>query len=192
MSLATRDAEPFEVRPLTADEVLGMVAAGILDPDERIELLEGRLVRMSPQGPTHQMLVYEIAKRLERVYEGVAHVPTHMTMRGGPHGLPEPDVGVVRGNARDYATRLPTGRDLILVIEVSHSTRRKDLRKASTYAGEGVPHYWIVDIDRRSVTVYTDPAPDEGSFCQMRTLLEDDVVTAPESEASWPVREMLP
>jgi Uma2 family endonuclease len=191
MSMAAQNPGDYEIRPLTADEVLEMVAAGILDPGERVELLDGELVVMSPQKAPHQWTATTLQEWFREVFTGAAHVRGGTSISAGRYSLPEPDVVVVRGSHHEYKTRLPGGADIIVVVEVCHTTRTRDLRKAGIYARAGIPVYWLVDIDRRTVTIYSEPADDEG-YRQMRTLGEDDVITAPESDASWPVRDLLP
>ena len=192
MAVSVAPSPPDEPvrRKLTREEVLGMVEAGILGEDERLELIEGELLTMSPQGPPHRMLAIVIRRALERAYGDRAHVQDHSTIDAGPHSLPEPDVAAVRGAVRDYAERLPTGGDLFLVVEVSQTTRAHDRRKAALYARAGVPVYWLVDLAPRTVTVYQDPGDD--GYRTMHTLGEDDTIGVPATDTTLPVSELLP
>src|SRR5262249_53193341 len=133
-------------RRFAADEVLRMVEAGILREDEPIELVEGELVVVPPQGPTHSAVVADLDARLHEVYTGAYHVRAQLPVAGTDDSLPEPDFAIVRGAPRDYVERHPTGADTILVIEVARTSQAFDRRKASTYARAGVPVYWLIDI----------------------------------------------
>ena len=147
--------EDREVRPLTADEVLRMVDAGILPPSERVELLHGALTAMSPKSPEHVTVKGRVIAWLE--------VPTHNVRVEDPllvpdrTSLPEPDVAVVaRG---DYLHVHPSSA--LLVVEIAVSSRRIDLVvKPPLYAAAGIPDYWVVDVPARCVRVFRDPAGD--------------------------------
>src|SRR6266545_6472926 len=99
-------------RRFTAEEVLHMVEAGILDPDERIELLEGELVVVTPQGPGHSSRLMALDQLLAEAYRGIGSVRVQLPLDASPHALPEPDIAVVRGSAVDYADRHPGGPDV--------------------------------------------------------------------------------
>lgn len=176
--------EPIAVRrKLRGDEVLAMVEAGILDEDEPVELLDGELVVVSPQGPPHASTAAEVAARLRSAYGDGFHARLHSPVVAGPHSLPEPDVAVVRGTALDYRHRHPVAADTALVVEVSSSSRRTDRRKAAIYAAAGYAAYWIVDVVAGRLEVRTGPGPDRAYGVE--TLLgPDDSVTPPGARAA--------
>lgn len=163
-------------RPLTAAEVLRMVEAGILSEDEPVELIDGALIIMSPQGPRHNALVVVIRGLLEEAFGDEAHVQDHSPIDAGPHDLPEPDLAVVRGPV-DF-DRLPAGRDVLLAVEISVSSQRADRAKARVYARAGVACYWNIDVPERRMTVYTDPDAPHGEYRTQRVLREGDHVLA--------------
>ena len=177
-------------RRLTADEVMGMVEAGILAEDEPLELLRGELVVVSPQGPAHRTLTVIVREMLAGVYAGRAHVQDHSPIRADDHSLPEPDVAVVRGPVEAFWSAHPRGPDTILVVEIAHTSRALDRDKAALYAEAGVPVYWLVDIPRRTVTAYEQPTAD--GYRTIRTLSETERLRVPETDLSWPVRDLLP
>ena len=184
-------APPTDRRPFTVDEVLRMGEAGIFG-DEHVELLDGELCTVSPQGPAHRTLVVELRRRLEAALGQAAHVQDHSGVRLGDRSLPEPDLAVVRGAPRAYLERLPTGADLLLVVEVAVTSRGRDRRKAATYARGHVPVYWLLDVPARTLTVHTDPDPATGRYAHHETLAADATVAVPGSDARWPVASMLP
>jgi Uma2 family endonuclease len=177
------------VRRFTADEAIRMVDAGIIGEDERLELLDGALVEMSPQGVTHSKTLLELGERLRAAFRDRAYVREQQPLACTPYDLPEPDVAVIRGRISDYAEH-PTGRDAILVVELAWSSQGDDRRKIPTYAAAGVEVYWLVDLAARRLELRTTPVGD--AFQVTRVLGEDDVVELPESDVRWTVRDLLP
>lgn len=148
-----------EPRPylLSVDQYHQMIDAGILTADDRVELLEGRIVEMAAVGSRH----YTTIRLSERVIEPTLPPGWH-TRPQAPVTLelsePEPDLAVVRGTLRDYAGRHPRPSEVGLVIEVSDTTLWTDReRKAPIYARAGIPQYWIVNLNDDQVEVYSDP-----------------------------------
>ena len=182
-------SEENERRHFTVDEVLKMVEAGILDDDEHVELLDGELVVMSPQGPAHSALTVELSRRLDRAFGDGFHVRDHSPLHAGEYQLPEPNVIVTRGLPREYMRRHPAGDDVVLVVEIAETSQHRDRRKARIYAA-GVPVYWLVDLAARRIEERT--MPDGGEYRTLRVLSEADAVDVPELGVSWPVAELLP
>src|SRR5690348_17305516 len=124
-------------RRFTAAEVLRMVELGILAEDEPVELIDGALITVSPQGPRHRALATIVHDRLQTAFGAGYHVQDHSPIDGGPNSLPEPDVAVVRGSPRDLLDRHPAAADLALVVELSVTSHALDRAKATTYAAAG-------------------------------------------------------
>lgn len=142
----------------TRHEYERMVEAGVLGPETHVELLDGEIIEMSPQGPPHVTATHLVADALRRV------LPPGMVLRmQAPIALddvsePEPDVCIVRGAVRDFAEHHPTSA--LLIIEVSDSSLGMDGRdKAIAYARNGIPEYWIIDLRHRVLQVSTEPGP---------------------------------
>jgi Uma2 family endonuclease len=145
----------FPVHALTVDDVHAMLAAGILEENSRIELLDGVLVEMSPQGPPHAYALRELIA-LGAVL--VAGTDLRLSVQapldvGSPISLPEPDFAIVPKTPID---RHPTGA--LLVAEMGNTSLRMDLGpKARIYAAGGVPEYWVLDVQRREIVVHREP-----------------------------------
>ena len=151
------DLAPERVRPLKRTEYETMVAAGLFE-DERVELLEGVIVEMSPQSPPHAAAIQRLDRLLQRLIGDRASVRVQMPFAAGDLSLPEPDVAVVP--LGDYETSHPARA--LLVIEVADSSLRKDRRlKVEIYARAGVPEYWVVGLSGL-VEVCTEPV--EGAY----------------------------
>jgi Uma2 family endonuclease len=178
------------IRLLKADEVLRMVEVGILGEDEPVELLDGLLVEMTPQGPLHADTIDRVAERLRAAYGAGARVREDKPLFAGEYSLPEPDIAVVRGQAGAFAARHPDGADAILIVEVAWSSQDVDRRKAAVYATAGIPVYWILDLAARTLQIRT--SPQNGSYLSVQILREEDAVTLPELAVEWPVRDLLP
>ncbi|HZZ73029.1 MAG TPA: Uma2 family endonuclease [Pirellulales bacterium] len=150
-SLSTND---LALRRFTVDEYHALGSAGVLG-DDRVELLEGLLVMMSPINPPHAYLVGQIHEKL------LASLSATLVIRAQQpvtfdSSEPQPDIAVARGKKGRYLKRHPWPRDIELVIEVADTTLRADRLKASLYGRAGIPHYWIVNVAARQLEVFCD------------------------------------
>ncbi|MCB9881905.1 MAG: Uma2 family endonuclease [Planctomycetes bacterium] len=180
----------FPIRRFTVDEVMRMVDAGLLDDGERLELIDGTLVTMSPQNPPHATTTLLLEGRLREAFGSTYHVRQQYPLWISKHDMPEPDIALVRGQVRDYAKRHPSGPDTVLVIEVSHTTQRRDRAKADLYARGHVPVYWMLDLERPILIEHSNPQG--GTYAHVVELSPDDHVTLPELDVVWRVGELFP
>ena len=165
--------EDRPVRPLTADEVLRMVEAGILPEDEPVELLHGALTAVSPKSPAHEAVKTRLMNWL---WQGVAE-SRYLVRVEAPllvpdrTSLPEPDLAIVE--PRDYTARHPASA--LLVIEVAVSSLVIDTTvKPALYAAAGVPELWVVDVPARRLTVFDEPK--SGRYVGRRDVGQDGEV----------------
>jgi Uma2 family endonuclease len=152
---SVEDMPEVRVRPLRRVEYDVLVEQGMLTEEDRIELLDGELVTVTPQHAPHAGMVEALNERLMPALVGTARVRVQLPFAAGEHSEPEPDVAIVPvDEPRD---RHP--ERALLIIEVADATVRLDLvRKARIYAAAGVPTYWVVDINDEVVHVHTDPS----------------------------------
>jgi Uma2 family endonuclease len=146
------------VRPLTAHEMDRMVASGILGEDERVELLDGMLVQLSPKGPEHGAVMARLVRWLAPLLVAGTHsLRTEHPLRvPDERSLPEPDLVLVEG---DPPTEHPT--TAVMVIEVSVTSREIDTTiKPVLYASAGVPDHWVIDVPGRRIETRRDPGAD--------------------------------
>ncbi len=139
-----------------------MGRAGILTEDDGVELVEGVLYRKPMKKGAHSIAAREGAAALGRVIPAESHFVTREdpVRVPGRAGMPEPDISVVRGRSRDYAEQ-PEGSDVSLIVEVAEKSLIFDrTQKLTTYAGGGIPVYWIINLIDRQVEVYSGPSPD--------------------------------
>jgi Uma2 family endonuclease len=154
------ESEPYATpRRLKRAEYERMVELGFFD-GERVELIRGVIVRMSPQGPSHSSPLQNLSFMLtRRLPEGV-RVRVQMPLLAPGDSVPEPDLAVV--THADYRVQHPASAHL--VIEVSDTSRAYDRdTKAPLYAEMGVPELWLVDVRKQTIEVRTDP---EDGICR--------------------------
>lgn len=161
MSLPALDAlpplPPGTLRRLTVAQYDAMGRAGILGPDDRVELLEGWLVEKMTKNPPHRIVCREVRVLLERLVPPAWYVEAQEPIVTAD-SEPEPDVAIIRGQSRDYATSNPPASAVGLVIEVADTSLARDREiKGRIYARAGIARYWLLDLTARSVEVYTRP-----------------------------------
>jgi Uma2 family endonuclease len=145
----------------TRQEYERMVEAGFLGPEDRLELLEGEIVHKMLQNTPHATGIRLSEKTMNRLFGDGYDVRTQLPLALGERSEPEPDVAVVVGGPRDYARAHPT--TAVLVIEIADSTLRVDrTTKAGIYARAGIPEYWIIDLNARTLLVHRQPIPMRG------------------------------
>ncbi|WP_394847541.1 Uma2 family endonuclease [Pendulispora brunnea] len=153
-SVSVEDVAPDQIRPLLRVEYDRLVAAGAFE-GERLELLRGRLVLMSPQHGPHASTVSRLNHCLLAPLEGRAEVRIQLPLSLSDDSEPEPDVAVVP--LGDYDNEHP--QTALWVIEVADSSLKKDRElKPGIYAQADVPDYWVVNLLDRIIEVHREPA----------------------------------
>jgi Uma2 family endonuclease len=166
--------------------------AGFLD-DDRVELIDGYLVKKMVKNPPHVVACARVVGSLTRIVPGGWHTRPGEPIRIGRRTEPEPDVALARGSIDDYESAHPQPADIALVVEVSDTTVAKDRRRRRTYGPAGIPVYWIVNLATRRVEVYTGPSPD--GYAQRVDYAPGDfipLVIDGETVGQVPVDEILP
>jgi Uma2 family endonuclease len=154
-------AVQIERRRFTAEEFERLAEAGILAEDERVELINGEIVQMSPIGRRHAAGVARIgdlfAERLRRRALVWVQNPVHL----GPDQAPQPDVALLRRRADYYRASAPGPADILLVVEVADTSAEYDREvKLPLYGQAGVAEAWLVDLSADRLLVARQPAPD--------------------------------
>ncbi|MGD9633565.1 MAG: Uma2 family endonuclease [Pirellulales bacterium] len=162
-------------RRFTVDEYHRMIETGILTENDRVELLDGWILEMSPIGPPHATCVALVAETLQAVLPSGWHIrlQSPITLQTSE---PEPDITVVQGNIRDHVTHHPTGAEIALIVEVADSLPDYDRNsKRPHYAAAGIPEYWIVNFNDRQLEVYRGPVAG-GDYLRPNVLDESSAV----------------
>ena len=147
-------------RLFNVDEYYAMADAGILTEDDRVELLDGEIVAMSPIGSLHADCVGILTNLLAAQVGRRALVWVQNPIRLGERTEPQPDL--VLAKWRSYSSAHPGPEDVLLLIEVSDTTIESDRGvKLPLYARSGIREVWIVNLPAQIVEVYSEPAGSE-------------------------------
>ena len=154
----TTAAEGLPRRRFTVAEVEAMVAAGVMEEDERVELIGGELVPMSPKGRRHEAVKIALVDRWVRARPDDCVVAQETTFRLSEDTYLEPDVVVF---PRASGIGGLTAANALLVVEIADSSLRYDMgRKAALYASFGLRELWVIDAVALTARVFDNPAPD--------------------------------
>jgi Uma2 family endonuclease len=188
-SMLDRDQiAPLQIRPLRRVEYDRLVDDGLLGEDDRVELLRGMLVTMSPQKSPHAGVVSRLDRMLTRAFGDRADVRCQSPFAATDDSEPEPDIAVVP--VADYDDAHPAWAHLI--IEVAWDSLRKDrLVKPGIYAEARVPEYWLVDLVGDAIEVFNRPV--RGRYAGHRKVRRGGKVRAREfPDLQLAVDEILP
>jgi Uma2 family endonuclease len=142
--------EPRRHRPLRRSEYERLVEAGCFT-DERLELVEGELLQMSPHGSEHALAIQVLTRVFTRALADDVWVRVQLPLAVSETSEPEPDLAIVP--AGDYGSAHP--QVALLVIEVAKSSTALDLeKKAAIYARADVAEYWVLDLTRQEAVVH--------------------------------------
>ena len=146
-------------RLFTIEEYERMVETGILKRDDRVELIEGEIVEMSPIGDPHAAIVTNLTHLLVNLAGDRARVRVQGPVRVPPRSKPQPDLAVLR--SRSYMRAGAAAEDVLLVIEVADTSLEYDRRvKLRLYARAGIAEYWVVDANAEALDLYREPSGD--------------------------------
>jgi len=178
-----------EAHRWTRKEYERMAARGFLAPDARVELVDGIVYDMTPQGSFHSAGVCACQKILERIFGDNHHVRVQMPLALGEYSEPEPDIAVVRGGYQDYAFAQPT--TAVLLVEVADKSLFHDRkRKIPDYARSGIPEAWLMDLKTTVLEVYRDPR--DGVYqTRLKLRLGDMVFPLARPEAEIAVADLF-
>jgi Uma2 family endonuclease len=184
-------AEPA-LRRWTVAEYHQAGDAGIFDPEERLELVNGEIYRMSPQKGPHATGSGLAEEALRAILPAGHILRIQKPLTLGEDGEPEPDIAMVRGSLRDFARQHPT--TAVLIVEVADSSLAFDrVEKAKQYARAGIPEYWILNVPERLLEVHRDPDPASETYRQVTRHGENERVSPlAVPAAAILVRELLP
>ena len=167
----------WQLKQWTVEDYHRMLGAGILSPEDRVELLEGQIVERVPQNPPHASRIDDGGDYLKALFAQRAKVRVQLPVTLAPGSEPEPDFAIVRPDPNRYRDRHPGPQDILLLIEVADATLTRDrTHKAAIYAKAGIPEYWIIDLPQRQMIVLQDP---QGETYQREQILGADDQQAP-------------
>jgi Uma2 family endonuclease len=145
-------------RLFTVEEYHRMADAGIFHPDERVELIEGEIVQMSPISPRHAGCVIDANRMFVMRLGERAVVSPQNPVVIQPRSEPQPDLLLLRPRAVSYSRVHPASEDVLLAVEVADTTARYDrLVKSRLYARAGIAEFWLLLAMEGAVEVYRTP-----------------------------------
>ena len=152
--------EPTRLK-LTIHQYRQMGESGILPPGERVELIDGEIIRMAPIGPPHAGILNRLLnERLASSCRGKAVLSAQHPIEIDEYNEPQPDLSLLRWRDNYYIDRHPTPADVPLLIEISDNSLSYDRTvKRALYARAGVPRYWIVDVSDDRSLLSPNPCP---------------------------------
>lgn len=183
------------LRPITVDEYHAMGRAGVFRPDERVELLDGHLLPISPVAGPHFVVTNRIERHFARhVYRAsgdLAQVSVQAPIRLDDRSEPKPDVTLLRPDYDNEIT-VASASDVLLLVEVSASTLDFDRDvKRPRYAAAGIGEVWIVSVD--GLWVEAAHAPDGSTYTEIRRFaLDDPRPLVPQSLPDLPPLDLAP
>lgn len=181
-----------ETRKFTAEEYHRMGEAGILHPDERVELICGEIVLMAPIGNPHATGVRRIERVFGRIVGDAVTISGQNPLLIGEYSNPQPDVAILRFRDDDYSGKPPSAEDVLLVIEVSDSTIIYDRdTKVKLYAQANIPETWIMNLVEDCIETFTGPGPN-GYASHAIYRRGDSIAPSTLSDLEFAVDDLLP
>jgi len=174
-----------------SDTYLRMAETGILAPTDRVELIDGEILVMSPVRHRHSLAVNTANRMILKTLGDDVFLWVQSTLFLDKFVAPEPDLALLRPR-NDYVTERPCAKDVLLIIEVADSSLEYDTSvKPSTYAILGIPEYWVADLRNNRLLAYSQP--DGDTYRVVRELHRGESIapmTLPQTQ--FPVSVFLP
>jgi Uma2 family endonuclease len=195
MVLASSQLAELEspLRLWTVEEYHRMVEVGILQPDEKVELIAGQILRkMSPQKTHHSTAITRTERVLRHGLGKLVLLRIQAPICLSEYSEPEPDLAVVNPDPMDYIAHHPYPKDIFLLVEVADNTLKRDCKlKAKEYAQAGIKDYWVLDVKKRQLHVFREPA--ESGYLIHIILSENEQVSPLEfPELQILIQDILP
>ena len=175
-----------------------MVVAGILSEDERVELIQGEIVKMSPIGVRHASCVNRLLKLFLQSLGDRATVIVQNPVILSNFSEPQPDLALLKPRADFYATGHPQPQDILLLVEVADTTTESDFAertlreraiKIPLYASGGISEVWLVDVNEQVIEVFREPT--DNSYQSIQKLLLGEIFVQAFPDVSFAVEEIL-
>jgi Uma2 family endonuclease len=142
----------------TTDEYYRMAEVGILKPDDRVELIEGEIIRMSPIGTRHAGCVNRATDLFTLNFRGRAIVTVQNPAHLNEYNEPQPDLLLLKPREDYYSSKHPTAEDTLLLLEVADTSLGFDLKvKIPIYAAMGILEVWVADLRNNVIRVFRNP-----------------------------------
>jgi Uma2 family endonuclease len=153
--------QTLTLRPFTVVEYYKMVETGILRPDERVELIEGRIVKMSPKGIRHAATNDRASDCFRKHLADRVIVRNQNPIHLNDASEPEPDIVLAVSQEKGYFDHHPTPPEVLLVLEIADTSLNTDRHtKSQLYATAGISQYCLINLQSREIEDYREPSPE--------------------------------
>jgi len=147
-------------RKFTVKQYHQMIEAEILTEDDRVELIRGEIVEMTPINRRHSAHVNRLNELFVLRLAQLVTVGVQNPVELNDNSEPQPDISLLRRKADFYESGHPQPQDILLLIEVADTTVESDRQiKIPLYAENGIIEVWLVDINEQCIEVYREPSP---------------------------------
>jgi Uma2 family endonuclease len=165
-----------ERRWFSVDEYYRMIGAGILSEDDRVELVEGEVIKMSPIGKFHAACVNRLNAIFNRLVGRDVMVSVQNPVHIDDFSEPQPDIALLKHRPDFYSLAHPTPDDVLLIVEGADTSVAYDrMKKIPLYARAGIPEVWLVDLARDLIEVYARPS--SGRYQDFREARRGETLT---------------
>jgi Uma2 family endonuclease len=159
----------------TVEDYYKMAEVGILEPEDRVELIQGEIIQMSPIKSFHASVVDTLQDILLFYLRGKAIIRTQNPLFIDDFSEPEPDLTIAQFQEHKYRHQHPRPDNVHFLIEMADTTLQKDRKlKLPLYAKAGIPEVWIVNLKNHSVEVYRNPL--DGAYLETKIVKSGDVL----------------
>lgn len=152
-----------------------MLKAGILTPADRVELIHGEIIEMTPIGSRQASYVKKLNKLLNQLLEDELVIGIQDPIRLTPYSEPEPDLAILKARADFYAERHPTPEDILFLIEVADTLVGYDYDiKLPLYVAANIQEVWVLNINEEQITQHTQP--DDNQYLKEAVFRKKEVI----------------
>ncbi|KER10015.1 MAG: hypothetical protein HY22_06935 [[Candidatus Thermochlorobacteriaceae] bacterium GBChlB] len=167
---------PITRRKITVEEYYVMYNAGVFKPDERLELINGEIVKMPAMNAPHIAYVARLSRLFIETFGKRATVFTQLPVILSDDSEPEPDIALLKWKADDYLSGKATASDVHVLIEVADASLLYDRRiKLPLYASAGIPEAWVLNLQDNQLEVYRQPRGN--NYAEQRLLKPSEKIS---------------
>jgi Uma2 family endonuclease len=168
----------FQKHYFNVDEYYRMAEVGLLSQDDRVELIEGEIIEMSPIGSTHGGTVNRSSAFLNRKLGDLVIVSVQNPVRLNDFSEPQPDLALLKPRKDFYSNSHPTPSDVLVIIEVADTSLQYDRTvKLLLYARAGIPEAWLMVLRKDVIEVHSQPK--NGKYQKVQRLKRGKTLISP-------------
>lgn len=168
----------YQKHYFNVDEYYRMAEVGLLSEDDRVELIEGEIIEMSPIGSTHGGTVKRSSTFLNRTLGDIAIISVQDPIRLNDFSEPQPDLALLKPRKDFYSKAHPMAEDVLVVIEVADTSLAYDRNvKLPLYARAGIPESWLIVLAKEVIEIHSQPK--NGKYQKLQRLKRGKTLVSP-------------